>query len=315
MPRFLAALPVLALILAAACSSGGADEGGKLAVVATTTQIGDFASQVGGDTIKLTVILKPNQDAHDFDPQPSQLRALSDADVVLRNGLGLDAFVNKATQNSNGTVVIVTRGISLREDRGHEEEHSSEKEAEETDGREGDPHVWLSVDNAILMVESIRDALEAADVANAATYRANAEGYIAELRALDGQIRSQIASIPAACRKLVTNHDVLGYYSEAYGLQFIGSIVPGVSTEARPSAADVASIVSKIRAEKVPAIFAEASVNPALVTQVAKEAGVKVVDDLYGDSLGPKGGDGGTYVKMMRSNTTKIVNALNGCTA
>lgn len=316
--RILLALPVL--LLATACSSGGDSDGSKLAVVASTTQIGDFARQVGGDDIDLTVILRPNQDAHDFDPQPSQIRAIADADIVLRNGIGLDAFVSRAAGQSGGSVVIVTSSITLREGgHGHEDEdeedHEDEDHADEEDEREGDPHVWLSVSNAIAMVENIRDALVEADGDNASTYQANADRYIAELRALDSEIAAEVASIPAACRKLVTNHDVLGYYAEAYGLQFIGSIVPGTSTEARASASDIADIVQKIRAEQVPAIFAEASINPALVNQVAREAGVNVVDDLYGDSLGEANSDGGTYIGMMRSNTTKIVDALKGCTA
>lgn len=312
MPRFLFALPILAA-LAFGCSSSNEDDG-RLAVVATTTQIGDFTREVGGDAINLTVILKPNQDAHDFDPQPSQLRAISDAALVLRNGLHLDAFVNKATEQSDGEVVIVTQGISLREGAEHEEEEEGhEDEAEESDDREGDPHVWLDVDNARTMVENIRDALIAADPANAASYTANAARYLDELTALESEIRADIATIPAACRKLVTNHDVLGYYAEAYGLDLVGSVIPGVSTEAKPSAADVASIVNKIKAENVPAVFAEASINPALVNQVAKEAGVKVVDDLYGDSLGASDSDGGTYITMMQANTDKIVAALKDC--
>ncbi len=312
MPRFLFALPILAA-LAFGCSSSNEDDG-RLAVVATTTQIGDFTREVGGDAINLTVILKPNQDAHDFDPQPSQLRAISDAALVLRNGLHLDAFVNKATEQSDGEVVIVTQGISLREGAEHEEEEEGhEDEAEESDDREGDPHVWLDVDNARTMVENIRDALVAADPANAASYTANAARYLDELTALDSEIRADIATIPAACRKLVTNHDVLGYYAEAYGLDLAGSVIPGVSTEAKPSAADVASIVNKIKAENVPAVFAEASINPALVNQVAKEAGVKVVDDLYGDSLGASDSDGRTYITMMQANTDKIVAALKDC--
>lgn len=314
MKRLLLVLPLL-LAFAVACSSGSDDDSGKLSVVATTTQIGDFARNVGGDSIKLTVILKPNQDAHDFEPSPSQLRAVSDADLVLRNGLHLDAFVNKALSQGNAEIAIVTQGITLREAPEEHEEEEGDEEAEETDEREGDPHVWLSVANAREMVESIRDALVAADPDNAETYRANATTYLAELAALDSEIKAEVQALPSACRKLVTNHDVLGYYADAYGFELVGSVIPGVSSAAKPSASDVADIVNKIRAEKVPAVFAEASINPALVKQVAKEANVKVVDDLYGDSLGPKDSDGGTYIGMMRANTEKIIGALKDCRA
>ncbi|HLF72542.1 MAG TPA: metal ABC transporter substrate-binding protein, partial [Dehalococcoidia bacterium] len=178
---------------------------------------------------------------------------------------------------------------------------------------EPDPHVWFSVANAKLMVASIRDALASADSANAQAYRDNAAKYLGRLDQLDAQIKREVETIPSACRKLVTNHDVLGYYAEAYGFEVVGSVIASISTEARASASDVANVVRLIKAERVPAIFAETSVNPGLIRQVGKEAGVKVVDDLYGDSLGPKSSDGGTYVGMMETNTKKIVEALKSC--
>jgi zinc/manganese transport system substrate-binding protein/manganese/iron transport system substrate-binding protein len=291
---------LVALLLLAACS-GGDDENdsGRLKVVATTTQIGDFAKQVGGDRIDLTVLLKANQDAHDFELSPSQVRRLEDADLVLRHGLGLDSYVDRLTGESKGTIVTVTEGITPLE---------STEEAGEPD-----PHVWFSVLNARTMVSTIRDALAADDAPNARFYQDNAARYLASLGELDSQTRTLVAQIPDACRKLVTNHDVLGYYAEAYGLEVIGSVIPGTSSEASASAADIATIVRQIRAEGVPAIFSEASINPDLIRQVGREAGVKVVDDLYGDSLGSSSSDGNTYIKMMQANTKKIVDALKAC--
>jgi ABC-type Zn uptake system ZnuABC Zn-binding protein ZnuA len=165
------------------------------------------------------------------------------------------------------------------------------------------------------MVASIRDGLTDADPANAAAFTANATAYLAQLDSLDTDIRSQAAQVPPACRKLVTNHDVLGYYAAAYGYTVVGSVIPSTTSAAQPSAADVAEIVRKIRAERVPAIFAEASINPNLIRQVGREAGVRVVDDLYGDSLGARGSDGATYIEMMRTNTRKITEALKDCSA
>jgi ABC-type Zn uptake system ZnuABC Zn-binding protein ZnuA len=297
------------LVLLTACAGGGGDESGRLKVIASTTQIGDFARQVGGDRIQLTVLLKPNQDAHDFELAPSQVRAIAGADLVLANGLGLDSFLNKALESSDAEEVVVSEGIVTIA--GHEEEEHAGEEQDDHAGQ--DPHVWFSVGNAITMVENVRDALSAADAANAATYTENATKYLGELRALDASIKQQVAQIPAACRKLVTNHDVLGYYAQAYGFEVIGSVIPSTSSQASASAADVAGIVRQIKAEGVPAIFAEASINPDLIRQVGREAGVKVVDDLYGDSLGPSGSDGATYVKMMQANTRKIVDALKAC--
>jgi ABC-type Zn uptake system ZnuABC Zn-binding protein ZnuA len=314
--RFLVAATALSLSLfLAACSDDG-DSSGRLQVVATTTQIGDFARNVGGDRISLTVLLKPNQDAHDFEPEPSQIRALTRADVVLRNGIGLDAFVNKAVEQANNEIVVVTKGVSLLEgEEGHAAEEADHDEEAEQEAAGMDPHVWFSVANARTMVMNIRDALSAADATNAPYFAENASRYLASLDQLNTQITSQIGSIPATCRKLVTNHDVLGYYAAAYGFEVVGSVIPATTTAAQASAADVADIVRKIRAQGVPAIFAEASVNPSLIKQVASEANVKVVDDLYGDSLGPKGSDGGTYIGMMEANTTKIAGALKSCRA
>jgi zinc/manganese transport system substrate-binding protein/manganese/iron transport system substrate-binding protein len=163
------------------------------------------------------------------------------------------------------------------------------------------------------MVENIRDALASADSANAAYYRDNATAYLAKLEALDASIKMEVAAVPAQCRKLVTNHDVLGYYARDYGFTVVGSVIPGLSTESQPSAADIADLVRLIRDQRVPAIFAEASVNPDLIAQVAREANVELIDDLYADSLGPAGSDGATYIDMMRSNTRKVTEALKDC--
>jgi ABC-type Zn uptake system ZnuABC Zn-binding protein ZnuA len=206
---------------------------------------------------------------------------------------------------------VVTEGITTIEGHEEEEEHAGEDEEDEHGGQ--DPHVWFSVANARIMVENIRDGLSEADAANATTYQANATKYLGELQTLDASIKQQVGQVPAACRKLVTNHDVLGYYAAAYGFEVIGSVIPSTSSQASASAADVAGIVRQIEAEGVPAIFAEASINPDLIRQVGREAGVKVVDDLYGDSLGTSSSDGGTYIKMMQSNTKKIVDALKAC--
>jgi manganese/iron transport system substrate-binding protein len=163
------------------------------------------------------------------------------------------------------------------------------------------------------MVAAIRDALAAADPENAPLYRDRADRYLTSLSQLDAAIRQEVASVPESCRKLVTNHDTLGYYAAAYGFTIVGSVIPSVDSEAQPSASDVAEIVRTIREQRVPAIFAETSINPALINQVGREAGVRVVSDLYGDSLGSKGSDGETYIKMMETNTKKIVGALRSC--
>jgi ABC-type Zn uptake system ZnuABC Zn-binding protein ZnuA len=295
------------LVAAAACSSSDDGGGEGINVVATTTQIGDFARNVGGDRIDLTVLLSPNQDAHDFELEPSQIRAVAEADLILRNGLGLDDFLDGALESSSAAVATLSASIETREGDEEGEEH------EEHEDEGVDAHVWFSVANARRMVENLRDALIAEDAGNAEYYRESTTAYLQELDALDADIRTEVEAIPEQCRKLVTNHDVLGYYAEAYGFEVAGSVIPSTSSEAQASAADVADIVRAIREAGVPAIFAEASINPDLIQQVGREAGVLVVDDLHGDSLGPPGSDGATYIEMMRSNTQKIAGALKAC--
>jgi zinc/manganese transport system substrate-binding protein/manganese/iron transport system substrate-binding protein len=173
-----------------------------------------------------------------------------------------------------------------------------------------DPHVWFSALNAMTMTANIRDAMVGADSANASAYRANAEEYMKELQQLDDYIMEQVRSVPAEQRKIVTNHDAYGYYIERYGLTFVGSIIPSMSSDAQPSAQDVAYLIEKIKAEGVKAIFLESSINPELAKQIGQDAGAQVVDTLYGDSLGEPGSPGETYIGMMRYNTDTIVAAL-----
>src|SRR5689334_14856344 len=153
------------------------------------------------------------------------------------------------------------------------------------------------------MTRNIRDALTQADASHADTYKANADAYLQKLADLDKYIMGQVATIPPTQRKMVTNHDAFGYYIDRYGLTFVGSIVPSMSTDAQPSAQDVAQLIQKVKEQQVKAIFLESSINPKLAQEIANDAGVKVVDTLYGDSLGEPGTPGATYEGMMRYNT------------
>lgn len=292
------------IALVAAC--GDDDDGGastktppsptapaRLRVVATTTQIADMARAIAGAGPAVTSLAGANQDPHDFEATPDQLRALSDARLVLRHGLNLDRFADKPLASvSKERVVIVTSGVRLIGD---------------------DPHVWFDVANAKVMTTNIGDALAKADEGNASAYRANATAYAKELDRLDAFVRSETDRVPRQCRKLVTDHEVLTYYAAAYGFEIVATAIPGSSSGAEPSARDIANVVERIKAARVPAIFAQASENPALMERIAREAGVKVVAGIYADSLGPPGSDGDTYVKMMEANTRKIVGALEGC--
>ena len=301
------------LALLAACGgegtatvAPGVSPGGKLSVVTTTTQIRSMAEAVAGDKATVRSILAPGVDAHEFDPKPSDVEAITESGLVLKNGAGLDDWVDKLIESagSGAPIVTVSEGVPLRE--GLEGAHEGEGEAQ----LGADPHVWFSVANAMTMTTNIRDALAQADGANASTYNSNAERYLEELQQLDEYIMAQVSSVPPEQRKMVTNHDAYGYYIERYGLTFVGSIIPSMSTDAQPSAQDVAELIEKIKAENVKAIFLESSINPSLAKQIGQDTGVKVVDTLYGDSLGEPGSPGETYVGMMKYNTDTIVEAL-----
>lgn len=281
---------------------------GRLQVVATDSILGDLTQNVGGEAIGLTTLVGPGSDTHTFEASPADTAALARADLVVEIGLGYEGWLDDlyAASESTAERVVVTEGLALL---AAGEEHEQE-EAEHEHG-EYDPHVWHSVANAILMVRAIGDALAAADPANAATYQANADAYIAELQALDQWVFEQVATLPAERRKLVTSHDTLSYFAERYGFEMVGTALGSTSTEtADPSAGAMAALVEAIRAAGVPAIFAEEVASSEVMQQIAAEAGVPLGPPLYSDALGEAGSEGDSYLKMMRYNVTAIVNTL-----
>jgi ABC-type Zn uptake system ZnuABC Zn-binding protein ZnuA len=295
---------VLGVVLAGGCSTnkpgGSADQGHgrSLRVVATTTQVADFAANVGGDRVRVTSLLKPNLDAHDYEPSPADIDAIARADVVLENGAGLESWLHDTIASSGfrGPVVDTSQGVRLRQV-----------------GGAADPHIWQNPRNAQRMAATIEHALAAAEPADARAFQANLDAYTTQLQALDAEVQRQIDSL--ANKKLVTNHDAFGYYIDRYGLQFVGSVIPSFDTSAELSGRDVRDLVAKIKATKVKAVFSETSLPPKTAETIAREAGVRVVegeDALYGDSLGPPGSDGDTYLKMIRHNTRTIVSNLSG---
>jgi ABC-type Zn uptake system ZnuABC Zn-binding protein ZnuA len=279
--------------------------GGPLKVVATTTQVADFARNIGGDKVTVTQILRPNVDPHDYEPSPADIQAIADADVVVKNGVGLEKWLDQVISSAGfkGQVVDASQGVTIRKGDGSEEESA------------GDPHIWHNPQNAKIMSANIEKALAAKDAPDAAAYQANLNTYGAKLDALDTDIAQRIDTIPAAQRKLVTNHDAFGYYIDRYHLTFIGSIIPSFDTSAELSAKQISDLVAKIKATGVTAVFSESSLPPKTAQAIGTEAGVKVEageDSLYGDTLGPEGSAGATYLDMEKHNTDVIVGTLNG---
>lgn len=175
---------------------------------------------------------------------------------------------------------------------------------------EGDPHFWLDPNNVIKYVENIRDGLSQADPAGAATYKANADAYIAQLKQLDAWIVEQVKTIPSERRLLVTNHESFGYFAERYGFRIVGTILPSVSTGTAPSAQQLAALVNQIKTTQAKAIFLETGTNPQLAKQIAQETGIKVVVELHTHSLTDVKGTAPTYIEMIKTNVKTIVDAL-----
>ncbi|MFI7632013.1 metal ABC transporter substrate-binding protein [Microbispora rosea] len=294
----------LLVLFAAGCGEGNAssspsDPAQPLKVVATTTQVADFARNVGGDRVSVHQLLRPNVDPHDYEPSPADMQAIAEADVLVKNGVDLERWLDETISAAgfDGPVVDASQGVQIRD---------------------GNPHIWHNPLNAKTMVDTIEKAFAAADPPDAAAYQANRVAYDAKLDALDGEIAKKVESIPADRRKLVTNHDAFGYYLDRYGLTFVGSIIPSFDTSAELSAKQVSDLVAKIKATGAAAIFSEASLPPKTAEAIGREAGVRVVageDALYGDSLGPEGSAGATYLQMEEHNTDTIVNALRGTVA
>ncbi|BCJ50397.1 metal ABC transporter substrate-binding protein [Actinoplanes sp. NBRC 14428] len=316
-----AAATAAALVLLGACGSGGDDaaanstssSGTRLAVVATTPEVADFVRNVGGDDVAVTQVIKPNVDPHDYEPTPADLRAIGKAKIVVKNGVGLEEWLDRTIESAGfqGTVVDSSQGVTLREG-GHEHEEEGEEHAE---GEEHDPHIWHDPRNAKIMVATIEKALTAADPAHAATFAKNRTEYTAKIDKLDADNEAAFAKIPPAQRKLVTNHDAFGYYVDRYKLEFVGSVIPSLDTSAELSAQQLNDLVARIRATGTRAIFTESSLPPKSAEAIAQQAGVKVVggeDALYGDSLGAEGTPQGTYLGAEQHNTRVITSALAG---
>jgi len=271
-------------------------------VVATSTIIADLAEEIGGEEIQLTGILQPGVDPHVYEPTPADSRVLETADLILYNGYNLEPglihLMNAAGEKVRKIPVgEVVKPLQLDKGKGKVVP---------------DPHVWGSAENAIAMVNVIRDELIRLSPADQAKFTQRASQLTKELQQLHSWINQQIQTIPVDKRQLVTTHDAFQYYGKGYGIAIAGTLI-GISTEEQPSAQTVTRLVESIKKTSVPAIFGETTINPALIKTVAQEAGVKLApSQLYSDSIGAKGSDGDSYIKMMAANTRTIVEALGG---
>ena len=315
--------PALAVAIIAGCGGGAAEttsrvdplaplalpaitattsDGRPLRVVATTSLVGDAVARVGGEAIALTTLMPPGQDPHSYQPRAADLAAAADADLIFVNGWNLEEGLLRDLDAAGGAPLVpVSAGIAPR--------------PSSSDPTAADPHVWQDVANVMQWVESVAATLSEADPANAATYAANAAAYRAELAGLDRFVREQTATIPAERRVLVTNHDTLAYFAAAYDFRVLGSVLPGASTLAEATAANLAALAEAMAAAGVCSLFVETTAADQVARTLSEELDgcdeVRVLS-LYSDALGPPGSGAESYVGMMRANVAIIVDALGG---
>ena len=267
-------------------------------IITTFSVLADMAHQIAGDTATVTSLVPLNGDAHVFEPTPANGVALVNATAVIELGLGFEPWFADlyASSGSKATRITASTGVTPH-----------------TAGAENDPHIWHDVANAVIMAQRIRDGLITAMPSQHAVITANAAAYIVQLQTLDSDIQTQLATIPAAQRKLVTSHDTFGYFAARYGFTIVGTGLGSVSTESSdPDATSLIRLITAIKASGVPAIFVENMSNPKVMQQIAQEAGVAIAPPLYTDALGDATSAGATYIEMMRYNVRTIVTALTG---
>ena len=313
-----------------------------LQVVATTSIIADVAQNVGGDLVEVESVIPIGNDVHGYSPTPQDVARIVEADVVLVNGLDLEeSLLSIIEENSDPVIVSVgTLAISIdgdilgeidehgeciaeadeHDEEGHEheddhdeEDHDDHDDHDDHEHGACDPHVWLNPANVMVWAQNMAAAFADADPDNAAVYQANAEAYIEELMTLNDAIMAMIDTIPVENRILVTNHAFLRHYAYAYDLDFVGAIIPGMSTLAESNPISLANLIAIINANNVQAIFAEEAVNSDMADVVAAEVGHDVaVVALYTGTLSDADGPASTYIAYMLYNTQLIVEALGG---
>jgi manganese/iron transport system substrate-binding protein len=286
---------VIAIALACGIAVPAAAE--KLRVVTTFTILADMAANVAGDAAEVTSLIPAGAEVHNFQPTPSDIRAASDAGLVLWNGLGLEAWFERFFRNLRDVpAVVVTEGI--------------EPIAISSGPYAGqpNPHAWMSTADALVYVENIRAALAAADPANAETYAANAAVYAAEIEALASPVRERLSAIPPERRWLATSEGAFSYLARDFGLNEV--YIWPINEDATGTPQQIRRAIDLIRENAVPVIFSESTVDPRSAEQVARETGIAYGGVLFVDSLSQEGGPVPSYLDLIRVTTTRIAEAL-----
>lgn len=310
----------------------------KIPVVTSFSILGDLVSEVGGEHVTVTTLVKANGDAHVFNPTPKDAKAVLDAKVLVMNGLSFEGWIPRLLESSNftGETIIASKGINPlkigevhdeHEDE-HHDEHKGENKGEHKDEHhdahedeqhdqhkdehghgEFDPHAWHSISHVKIYVQNIEKGLSKVDPAHSKDYQNNARIYIEKLSKLEVKLHAEINKIPMSQRKVLTAHDAFSYLADDFNIEFIAP--QGISTESEASASDIANIIKQIRKSKVNAVFMENIADNRIIEQISRETKSKVGGKLYGDALSGTNEPASTYLKMMEYNLNTIIDGLS----
>ncbi|CAB4935073.1 unannotated protein [freshwater metagenome] len=293
-----AGLLVLTAALLAGCGSGGSADR-RPQVAATTTQLADMTAAIAGPDVRVHGILRRNSDPHEYEPRPSDVRAVADARAILTSGLGLDGWAADVVRASGAHAPVVDVGAA----------------ALATSGAGGDdPHWWLDPEVAIAGTRSVEAALIDVAPAHRAAIARRAQAYRARLVRLDAAIRACVDRVPAAERRIVTDHDAFGRFAQRYGIEVVGVVMPAATSRAQASAGDLASLERTIRRTGARAVFPEAGLNADLARRIATDTGADAQEVLHADRLGPQGSGAETYLGMLAADARAVVRGMSGGT-
>jgi ABC-type Zn uptake system ZnuABC Zn-binding protein ZnuA len=319
---------VIALsIVLVACAGGSSDEAGcpviedrKINVVATTPMIGEFVSQVGGDNIKLTVIMPPEADPHTYEPAPQDAGTIADADLVFYTGLKYEpaAVIKLLESSACSTDVLAEVGenvypIEFKEEGGHDDHGDhGEEDHDDEEGHEGhghgayDPHFWFDPNRVAYAAEYIEGKLVEFDPSNTASYESAGSAYTDELKGLIGQVSDLISTVPSQNRKLITTHESLGYLEAKFGLQVLSTIIPSLDSANEISPSQLVDVIDVIEDNSVKVIFIEAEAPSVYAETIVAETGIKAVEGLWVETLK----EGQSYPEFLLDAVELIVENL-----
>ena len=304
--NLLASLPQRAM---ATPGAGTASAKTVLRVMTSFSILQDLVREVGGERVQVQTLVGADDDAHTFEPRPTHLRSLLEARLLVINGLNFEPWAEKIVKSADfkGEVLVVSQGLQAprfeanlprgaNHGYGHGHAHGI------------DPHAWQDPHNVAHYVQAIADTLCRLDPDGAAAYRSHAQAYLADLRQLDAWIMAQFADLHAGQLQVITSHTAFAYFAARYKVRFLAP--QGISTESRPSAQAVARLIQLIRKERIRAVFLERMSDSKLLKQIARDTGITLGPALYVDALTAPGGDGDTYLKMMRHNVTALAQGM-----